>query len=97
MSNSKKINVVNLIEEIVEDRLNNISENFQEDMEEKTSRKVKRFFDRLESASIGKYLDFKTPQQQAQAIVRFAMLVGVPKSQLSKVISNLKSTSKMDN
>lgn len=57
---------------------------------------VKRFFMKLENSSLKNLLKFNTPSDQAEAIVKFAELVGVPKSRVSAMIKGLKDASDKD-
>jgi len=52
--------------------------------------KVKRFFDHLERSQLRNYLNFTSPQEQYEAIRKFAEMVGVPKSKIGPLISSLR-------
>ena len=55
--------------------------------------RVKRFFTKLESSPLRKMMNFKTPAEQAEAIEKFAEMVGVPKAKLAGVIRQLRDLS----
>lgn len=60
----------------------------------KSKPRVDRFFNQLGRSALAKYVNFKTPQEKAHAIIRFADMVGVPKSQLTKLFSGLRDATK---
>lgn len=57
--------------------------------------KVRQFFKKLESSdTLMQLMTFTTPLQQAQAIVKFAELVGVPEGRIPVVVQQLRALSK---
>lgn len=56
--------------------------------------RVKRFFTKLESSPLRRLMNFKTPSEQAEAIEKFAELVGVPKAKLGPMIQQLRNLTK---
>lgn len=97
-----KRSVINKIEELVEFSIQRrlleaeVEEPQVDDSEDRKrdKQRVERFFNILDRSALRKYAVFKTPQEKAQAIIRFANMVGVPKSQLAKLFSNLRTSSK---
>lgn len=57
---------------------------------------VKKFFIKLENSSLRNLLKFNSSADQAEAIVKFAELVGVPKGRISAMIQGLKAAAKND-
>jgi predicted nucleotidyltransferase len=64
--------------------------NYDDSVSDFKKSKVERFFKRLNKSSIKKLMDFKTDQEKAEAIAKFAEFVGVPRSKLSSVVSQLR-------
>jgi hypothetical protein len=58
--------------------------------------RVKRFFEKLENSSLKNLLKFNNTGDQAEAIVKFADLVGVPKGKINAMVQGLKDASKND-
>lgn len=55
--------------------------------------KVKLFFDKLASNDVlMNYLQFKSPLEQAEAIQKFAEMVGVPRGQLMNVLNSIRKS-----
>lgn len=57
--------------------------------------KVRLFFERLQAnQALSSLLNFTSPLQQAQAIVKFAQLVGIPPGKIPAILQQLKALSK---
>jgi hypothetical protein len=96
MTNKHRLVVRKLVEQTLSEMIN---ENEREDTETSKEFKkiaVKRFFEKLENSSLKNLLKFNTPGDQAEAIIRFADLVGVPKGRISSMIQGLKQSAKRD-
>ena len=55
---------------------------------------VKRFFVRLEKSPLKNMLQFNSPAEQMEAIIKFSELVGVPKSRISSMILGFRSAAR---
>tara|TARA_Y100000389_G_C17465274_1_gene524923 strand:- start:3221 stop:3541 length:321 start_codon:yes stop_codon:yes gene_type:complete len=89
--------VETLVEQVLQDKaVNNKSDIKEDTADNKDKQRVKRFFDKLEKSSLRNFLKFGTAQEQAQAILRFANMVGVPKSKLATMMSALRASSKAE-
>jgi len=59
---------------------------------------VKIFFEKLEKSGLMKYLSFTNVLDQADAIIKFANIVGVPSNKISDIIDNFRRiAAKRDN
>lgn len=53
--------------------------------------KVKTFFNKLQkNEGLMQYLDFRNPVEQAEAIIKFASLVGVPTGKIPAIIASFR-------
>jgi len=62
--------------------------------DEKTGKyKVDRLFKKLKQPALERYFNITKPVDQAEAIVKFAELVGVPRSRLAYIFKQMKAVS----
>lgn len=59
----------------------------------KYTAKVTRFFTRLGNSPLRKFMSFDTSIEKAQAIIKFAEMVGVPRSRLPILIQAFRQAS----
>lgn len=56
--------------------------------------KVRMFFSKLQKHdALMQYLDFRNPVEQAEAIIKFASLVGVPQSKIPAILASFRQLS----
>lgn len=95
MTNKHRLVIRKLVEQTLSEMINEVEQDTETSREFKKIA-VKRFFEKLENSSLKNLLKFNTPGDQAEAIVRFADLVGVPKGRISSMIQGLKQSAKKD-
>lgn len=81
-----------LYQQLIKELDNNIDNNADKQVKKDPSRVI-RFFKVLNSSAARQYMNFNTSYEKAMAIVKFAELIGVPKSQIPFILSYFRKMS----
>ena len=88
-----------LVKKIIREEEMDPNSSDEGDNDEEGSKLVKDFFNKMSSTSavmtfFNKIADRKAPKPKAEAIVRFAEMVGVPKGKISSIVGDIKDVSR---
>jgi len=88
-----------LVKKIIREEEMDPNSSDEGDNDEEGSKLVKDFFNKMSSTSavmtfFNKIADRTAPKPKAEAIVRFAEMVGVPKGQIASIIGSIRDASK---
>lgn len=93
---TKKDKFHQLIKRLVEAEVAQQQAQAQQNPQDIQRARVQLFFQDLEKRpGLMNKLNFTSPTEQAQAIVKFAQLVGVPTNKIPQIISTLRQTAKI--
>lgn len=67
----------------------------EEHLEVEISKKrVKKFFDKLNSSSLKRLMDLQTIQEKVEAVLKFSDIIGIPRTKLPMLMSSLRKNLK---